>query len=466
MKITFHGAAQTVTGSKHLIELENNKRILLDCGLFQGSGQETDGLNRTFGFDPKIVNYLILSHAHIDHSGLIPKLVKEGFSGKIYCTPATLDLCQIMLADSAYIQEADVKYVNKKRKAKELPLLEPIYTIEDVQNAMQLFVPIDYNEEYKINDFIKLLFTDSGHILGSAAVYLKITEGSETKKIFYTGDIGRFKSGLLRKPQSFPQPDIIICESTYGDRLHKDLDEAEQEVLDAVIETCSVKRGKLIIPAFSLGRTQEVVYALNKLNLHGLLPNVKIYVDSPLSISATEITRKHTELLSINIQNFMKDRPDPFGFDGLIYINSIEESQNLNTIKEPCVIISASGMAEAGRVKHHILHNISDSNNTILLVGYAEPQSLAGKLRSGESEVRIYGDMYTVKAEIKIADAFSAHGDYIEMIEYLKFIDPAQVEKIFLVHGNIEVQEKFKDLLKEEGFNNIYIPAPHSEYFI
>jgi metallo-beta-lactamase family protein len=465
MEISFHGAAQTVTGSKHLVKLEDSTTFLLDCGMFQGHGKDTFGLNSHFGFDPRAVNFLILSHAHIDHSGLIPRLCKEGFEGKIYCTPATLDLCEVMLADSAHIQEADARFINKKREKRDLAPIKPIYTLEDVEHCLKQFVAIPYEEEYKINDFVRVTFTDNGHILGSACVNLRITEGSETKRLCFTGDIGRYNTSLLPDPQPFHQPNVLIIESTYGNRLHDEIENAESEILQAVIETCLEKKGKLVVPAFSLGRTQEIIYALNKLDFRLKLPDVKIYVDSPLAICATNITRKYKHLLNEKVKAFMEMRPDPFGFDDVIYITNKEESQRLNELDEPCIIISASGMADAGRVKHHIMHNVTNSKNTILIVGYAEPNSLAGRLRNGSEEVRIFGDMYPVIADVKIIDAFSAHGDYLEMIQYLKNIDLTKVEKTFLVHGQLDAQEEFKTRLHDVGLVNIFIPHQHSSYF-
>jgi metallo-beta-lactamase family protein len=465
MEISFHGAAQTVTGSKHLVKLEDGTTFLLDCGMFQGHGKDTFGLNSHFGFDPRAVNFLILSHAHIDHSGLIPRLCKEGFEGNIYCTPATLDLCEVMLADSAHIQEADARFINKKREKQDLKPIKPLYTIEDVDCCLKKFVAIPYEEEYKINDFVRVTFTDNGHILGSASTNLRITEGSQSKRLCYTSDIGRYNTSLLPNPQPIPQPDVLIMESTYGNRLHDEIENAECKILEAVLETCSVKGGKLIIPAFSLGRTQEIIYALNKLDFRLKLPDIKIYVDSPLAISATNITRKYKYLLNDKVKAFMEMRPDPFGFDDVVYVTNKEESQRLNEIKDPCIIISASGMADAGRVKHHIMHNISNAKNTILIVGYAEPNSLAGKLRSGANEVRIFGDMYPVDADIKIVDSFSAHGDYNEMIQFIKEVDITKIEKTFLVHGQRDVQEEFKNKLNDEGLINIFIPDQHNSYF-
>ncbi len=466
MKISFHGAAQTVTGSKHVITLWDNEKILLDCGMFQGMGKETHALNREYGFEPKSINHLILSHAHIDHSGLIPKLVKDGYNGKIYCTPATYDLCKIMLADSAFIQEADVRFVNKRKKKLGKELVEPLYTKEDVEKCLERFVTVNFNEPYEINNHIKLLFTGNGHILGSATVNLTIKEVDETTQVAFTGDIGRYKTALLKDPVPFPQADVLICESTYGDRLHSSGEDADQEILNAVIETCKMRKGKVIIPAFSLGRTQEIVYALNKLNLHGLLPEVKVYVDSPLAVNATNIMRKYAHSLNHKVQSFIESRPDPFGFDLLTYVTDKRESQELNVKDSPMVIISAAGMAEAGRVKHHIMHNISNENNTILIVGYAEPLSLAGKLRSGEKNVKIFGMEFDVKAQVKVIDSLSAHGDYQEMLQYLSCQDSKKVRNTFIVHGDPEAQQAFKKRMKEKGFNNISIPSKDTEYTV
>lgn len=466
MKISFHGAAGMVTGSKHLITLENDHKLLLDCGMFQGFGKETYELNQFFGFKPHEVDYLFLSHAHIDHSGLIPALVKEGYKGKIYCTPATYDLCKIMLADSAHIQEADARHINKKMRKQGAPLITPLYTIDDVNKCLEQFVAVDYDVEYKVNDFIRFTFTDNGHILGSATINFVIHELGENKKIAYTGDVGRYNQPLLQNPHSFPQADIVIVESTYGDRLHSPMEESESKILNAVIDTCMHKKGKLIIPAFSLGRTQEVVYALNKLDLHGLLPDVKIFIDSPLSFSATNVMRSYLKNLNKSVKRFIETRSDPFGFEDVIYVQSREDSQRLNQINEPCIIISASGMADAGRIKHHLMHNISNPKNTVLLVGYAERESLAGKIKHGEKEVRIFGDMYQVNADVVAVDSFSAHADYAEILQFLTCQDPQQVEKVFIVHGEKESQENLKLELKKSNFKHIFIPNIHESFYL
>lgn len=461
MKISFHGAAKTVTGSKHLVTTLSEKKILLDCGMFQGLGKMTFEMNEHFGFEPMDIDFLILSHAHIDHSGLIPKLVKEGFKGKIYCSLATYDLCKVMLADSAHIQMADARFVNKIKEKQGKKFIKPLYDLEDVESAMILFETCNFNEKVVIDDEVSFTLIDNGHILGSAAVHLELNEDGMKTRLTFTGDIGRYNTQLLQDPKSFPQSDVIICESTYGDRKHDNIDNAAQQVLDAIVETCVEKRGRLIIPAFSLGRTQELVYTLNKLNLFGLLPNVKIYVDSPLSVNATDIVRKHKDLLNEQVQEFCETRPDPFGFDQIRYIQSKEESMALNDVDRPCVIISASGMAEAGRVKHHIKYAIGNPDNTILIVGYAEPNSLAGRLRSGEIEVSIFGSPYKVKADVKIVDSYSAHADYEEMLQYLSCQDASKVKEMILVHGEPESIKAWKNHLHGRGFRSIHIPELH-----
>lgn len=458
MKIKFAGAAKTVTGSKHLIELWDNKKVLLDCGMYQGLGKQTFDLNNSDVIDPMEVDAIILSHAHIDHSGLIPKFVKDGFEGPIFCTRATFALCEIMLRDSAFIQEFDVKFSNKRNKRAEKEAYEPLYVLRDVEQALEQFVVVEENVPTSIMDGITATFIPNGHILGSAAIYLNIDEISEKTTLLYTADIGRFNTSLIKDPEIPPFADIIICESTYGDRLHDTTIHAEQEILNAVLYTLKEKKGKLIIPAFSLGRTQEIVFALNKLDLHGLLPNIKIFVDSPLAVDATAITKQFSYLLNSEIKRFIDSRPDPFGFEKLTYVKKKEDSQKINNSDEPCVIISAAGMADAGRVKHHIFHGIENPRNTILFVGYAEPNSLGGKLQNGEKEVTIFGETKRVEAEIKIISSLSAHGDYREMLMYLKNQDPEKVKKVFLVHGEEKVIENFAGRLRKKGFSDVIIP--------
>jgi len=466
MKIAFYGAAKEVTGSKHLITTNDGKKILLDCGMFQGKGEETDKANRNFGFDPKEIDYLILSHAHIDHSGLIPYFVKNGFEGMIICTHATRDLCAIMLQDSGRIQESDTRTNNKKLAKKGLPPQEPIYTAADALKSLQQFVSITYEQKFRVTDNVTLTFTDSGHILGSAAINLKIKEDGRIINLCYTGDIGRQTNSILRNPQPFPQADILIAESTYGNRLHEIKKEAQNKLQKIVVNTCIHKRGKLIIPAFSVGRTQEVVYALNQLENEDRLPKVKIYVDSPLSVNATNIYRMHPECFNAEILQTMEKDPDPFGFNNLIYIQAVEDSKKLNELKEPCIIISSSGMMEAGRVKHHLANNISNPDNTVLVVGYCEPSTLGAKIKRGDKEVSIHGNKYEVKADIESLEEFSAHGDYAEMIVYLSCQDKKQIKKMFLIHGEEQVIVDYKKILEENRFENIQIAEKAIDYEI
>lgn len=466
MKITFHGAAETVTGSKHLITTPQNKQLLLDCGLFQGMGPETDDLNSHFGFDPGLVDYLVLSHAHTDHAGLIPRLVREGFKGPVYCTEPTLELCKVMLADSAHIQEYDVKYVNKRLAKRGAKLIHPLYTTEDVIEALKQFEIVPLNTWKDIDEHIRLLFTDAGHILGSAAVNLEFKSPEGTIRLFYSGDVGRYSDVILREPQPFPQCDYMICESTYGDRLHETAEDAEQRLLDIVLNTCSARKGKLIIPAFSLGRTQEIVYTLDRLNTQGKLPQIPVYVDSPLAISATSIMRKYTESFNPEIKEYMKFDPDPFGFPNVHYIRDAESSKALNSSNEPCIIISASGMMDAGRIRHHIKNNIEDPKNTVLIVGYVSPNSLGGHLIARVESVKLFGDEYKVRADVQVIDSYSAHADYSELLRYLKCQDPQKVKQVFLVHGETEAQEAFKIMLKKEGYDQVIIPQQGESFEI
>ncbi|MGV3510347.1 MAG: MBL fold metallo-hydrolase RNA specificity domain-containing protein [Sphingobacteriaceae bacterium] len=461
MTITFHGAAQNVTGSKHLIKLENGTQILLDCGMFQGLGEETDEMNGHFGFRPDKVDYLILSHAHIDHCGLIPRLVAEGFNGTIFSTAPTMDLARILLNDSARIQEQDAEFSNKGRARNNLPLLEPLYTEENVMEAMRLFKIVDYNEDFEIDQRITLRFSDAGHILGSASVHLSILEDGKMYKITFSGDVGRYGDPLLKNPQSFPQADYILLESTYGDSLHKDLEAIEGQLQEAIQQTCKVKNGKLIIPAFSVGRTQEILYALNALDLKGSLPDIPYYVDSPLSEQATNVLKEHPTVFNKSVKEVMKQDDDVFHFKGLKFIQSVEESKSLNDDPRPCVIISSSGMAEAGRVKHHIKNNIGNSKHTILIVGYCEPSSLGGKLVAGNKVVRIFGEEYDVKADVRVIKSMSAHGDYEDLLRFLSCQNPDEVKKVFLVHGEYDVQSAFKQKLISAGFRNVIIPTQH-----
>jgi metallo-beta-lactamase family protein len=464
MKLKFLGAAREVTGSKHLITTKQGKRILLDCGMFQGKGLETDAMNRKVGFNPQELDHIILTHAHIDHSGLIPYLYKLGFRGSVVCTNATRDLCSIMLTDSGHIQENDTRYFNKKRAKQGKPPVEPLYDKEDAIACMELFIGIPYDRKFRIDENITLRFTNTGHLLGSGVANLQINERNSVINLAFTGDIGRPVNRILVPPKAFPQADLLITESTYGDRLHQDTGESDKELLNILYRTCVEKGGKLIIPSFSIGRTQEIVYSLNNFYNQGRLPKINIYVDSPLAVNATEIFRLHPECFNKNLLDVMQRDPDPFGFNKLFYITSSDDSKKLNDSKKPCVIISASGMMEAGRIKHHLANSISNPANTILAVGYCAPSTLGAKILRGDKEVSIYGNIYPVNAEVKQLESFSGHGDYREMSHYLECQDKNRLKMTFLVHGEYDVQQKYRTYLESAGFNNIQIPAPREEF--
>ena len=463
MKIAFHGAARTVTGSKHLISLTNGKKYLLDCGMFQGMGKDTDRLNRNWGFEPRDVTHLILSHAHIDHSGLIPKLVKDGFGGRIFCTPATKDLTTILLEDSAEIQEDEVKYENKRRAAEGIPYLQPLYTTNDARAALDLFQSVQYGQWTRVDENVELLYTDAGHIIGSAAVHLKIKENGRITRLTFSGDVGRYRDIILKSPEVFPQADYILLESTYGNSLHDVNMTTPDQLLRWIEKTCLQKKGKLIMPAFSVGRTQELLFALNQLELERRLPPLDYFVDSPLSVEATEVVKRFPEYFNKNIQRILQSDNDPFSFNGLKYVKTVEQSKLLNFRNEPCVIISASGMADAGRVKHHISNNIENSRNSILLTGYCEPRSIGGRLMNGDKEIKIFGVVHEVHAEIGAIRSMSAHGDYEDLSQFLACQDPKQVKTLFIVHGEYEVQQQFQQRLFKKGFTDITIPEMHSE---
>ena len=461
MKIQFLGAAREVTGSKHLVTTNAGKKILLDCGMFQGKGMETDADNRDLGFDPKEIDYVILSHAHIDHSGLLPYIYKLGFRGDIISTPATRDLCAIMLADTAYIMAQDVRWYNKKMAKLHKPAIKPLYDTQQVDGVMQHFLTVGYNRRFRVCDDVYLTFTNSGHMLGSAICSLEIKESGEWKRIAYTGDIGRKHSHILPSPQAFPQCDYLICESTYGDREHEEALVTEEELLGIVNDTCVYRKGKLIIPSFSVGRTQEIVYVLNKLYNEQHLPKIKVYVDSPLSVNATHIFRMYTSDLNEEVQDTMRFDDAPFGFNTLRYITDIRESKALNSSDEPCIIISASGMLEAGRIKHHVANHISEPQNTILIVGYCAPTTLGARIQKpGLQWISIFGMDRKIKAHITKLEGFSGHGDWREMIEYLtSSLNVEAVRRVFVVHGEEQAQDTYRDHLYTAGFRGIENPA-------
>lgn len=464
MNITFHGAARTVTGSKHLVSLKNGTQFLFDCGMFQGMGRETLELNQNFGFIPSEVKYVFLSHAHIDHCGLLPKLVKEGFSGPIYCTSGTRELTEIMLKDSARIQMDDVIFLNKRREKEYKTPVEPLYDLSDVAEVLPLLRVIPLHQWIKVEDGLEIMYTDAGHIVGSAAVHVRVTEDGRTEQISFSGDVGRYRDIILQSPETFPQADYVIIESTYGNSRHEDIFNSPDQLLDWIEKTCVQQKGKLIIPAFSVGRTQELLFFLNQLSLEKRLPDIPVYVDSPLSLAATQITKKHVGDFNKSIQRVLKEDSDPFDFPRLDFVDSVEQSKSLNDDDSPMIIISASGMADAGRVKHHIKNNISHSKNTVLIVGYCEPNSLGGQLMRGAKNVTIFGQAYPVIASVGVMRSMSAHGDYDDLCQFLACQHPELVKQLFIVHGEYDVQMDFQQSLQKKRFREVWIPALHQRF--
>ncbi len=457
MKIQFIGAAQTVTGSMHLLHV-NGKKLLLDCGLYQGKRKEAFEINRNFPFDPSGIDALILSHAHIDHAGNIPNLIKNGFSGNIYTTPATVDLCSIMLKDSAYLQERDVKFVNKKRSKQKKNLFEPLYTIEEAEASMQKFNAIDYDKQFEVVPGVSAVFSDAGHILGSAGVVIEIRENGKFIRLGFSGDIGRPEMPIIRDPNLLHDLDILIMESTYGNRLHPVSGEVEEEVVKIVNEIIQ-SGGKIIIPAFAVGRTQLLVYVLHKLFNQNRIPPFPIFVDSPLAVQATEIYRHHPECYDREAERvFIENYQDPFGFNRLTYITDVEKSKELNDFKNPCIIISASGMAEGGRILHHLANNIENKRNLILFTGYAAQETLARKIMDGAEEVNILGSSYKVKAKIKKIDYFSAHADQKGLLDYLELSPPPKLKNIFLVHGEEDQALPLREKIIKKGYRSVKFP--------
>jgi metallo-beta-lactamase family protein len=463
LQIQFIGAARTVTGSQHLLSA-NGKKILLDCGLFQGRRKETYEKNKNFKFDSKEIDALLLSHAHIDHSGNIPHLVKDGFNGPIYATSATIDLCKIMLEDSAYLQQRDIEWLKKKKK-KHIPE-EPLYSIEDVEETIQKFVPVEYNSATEIFPGIVAYYQDAGHILGSAGILLEIEEENKKIRFGFSGDIGRPDMPIIRNPDYLRELDVLIMESTYGNRLHSQSEEVEEEVAKVVREVFD-RRGKIIIPSFAVGRTQLLVYVLHKLFNQNRIPEIPIYVDSPLAVKATEVFKDHPECYDRETTRvFLEGGDDPFGFGRLKYITTVDQSKELNEIHDPMIIISASGMAEGGRVLHHLANNISNANNLILFVGYAAEHTLARKIMDGIERVSILGEECSVKSKVKTMDYFSAHADQTELLDYLKLNNKNRLKNIFLVHGEEEQALPFREKLLQKGLKKVDFPVSGEKFVI
>lgn len=456
MRLTFHGAAGTTTGSRHLLEV-NGKRILLDCGLYQGHRDESNERNRHFPFDPASIDAVVLSHAHIDHSGNLPSLTSRGFEGNIYATFATRDLCQIMLADAARIQAQDIKWLNKHRARRGEPELETLYTEMDAEACVRQFVTIGYDRPIPIAEGVELTFIDAGHILGAAQVVLDIVEGGRKRRLLFSGDVGRGHNELLRDPAAAEGVDYLVMESTYGDREHELPAQANHLLRDILVRALD-KNGKVVIPAFAVERTQQLVYVLHRLHEAGEIPDVPIFVDSPLAVGATEIFRLHPECFNEEVYRFLFEKRDPFGFENLTLIRKVNDSIALNDLRGPAIIISASGMCEAGRILHHLRNTIEDPRNTVLFVGYCAEHTLGAKIRRGDREVPILGDRFKVRADVEILDSFSGHADRSELLRYFDAMGGAK-ERVFLVHGERERSLALAEALRERHSGQVVVPS-------
>jgi metallo-beta-lactamase family protein len=465
MELHFCGGARTVTGSQHLLSV-NGTQILLECGMFQGRRQDSFTRNRSFCFDPASVDVMALSHAHIDHSGNIPNFVRRGFSGSIHATAATVDLCQIMLRDSAFLQERDIYFVNKVRKRKGEPPFKPLYSMADAEAAMRQFVGIQYDRTFEIAPGVQATYLDAGHILGSAGIRLDVQEGGRTTRVGFTGDIGRTEVPILRDPNALRDMDVLIMESTYGNREHSPRDDVDEELAQSIREVAS-RGGKVIIPAFAVGRTQLLVYELHKLFDQNRIPDMPVYVDSPLATAATQVFRSHPECFDEETyEQFLDVKEDPFGFGRLQYTRNVEESKALNDLKYPHIIISASGMAEGGRILHHLRNNLGNPKNLVLFVGYAAEHTLARRIMDGHDEVKIFGEEFKVRCQVKTMDAFSGHADRRELMEYVELTPPDKLKQIFLVHGELEQAEPLREALMDKGYGSVQIPEPNQVYTI
>lgn len=457
MKLNFRGANRTTTGSRHLLEI-NGRRILLDCGMFQGYRAKTIDYNTRLAFDPKSVDVMLLSHAHIDHTGIIPVLCRDGFTGPIHCTDATADLCRIMLVDSAHIQEQDALFVSKIRARKGEPPVEPLYTQANALAALDHLSSVRYNEPVPVSDGVTATWLDAGHILGSAMIVLDIEEGNRKYRLAFSGDLGRGQNDILRDPDHPQNIDFLIVESTYGNRVHEPLTNVNDRVCQ-IINRAVDRNGKIVIPSFAVGRTQQLLYTLFQLTQSHCIPVLPIFVDSPLSLKATDVFKKHHEGYNQQFRDVMMNADNPFSTRNITYIQSVEESMALNDFKKPCIILSASGMAEAGRIRHHIKNTVEDKRNTILIVGWCAQHTLGSRLASGDKKVNIFGEAHTVRSEIETIDAFSGHADKHELRAWAEQVTGPQ-RGIFVVHGEEEPANAFAGTLRElHPQSDVRVPA-------
>ena len=460
LRIAFHGAARTVTGSRHLLTY-GEWSWLYDCGLYQGRRDEADAINRTFRFDPKALDAVVVSHAHLDHTGNLPTLVAQGFRGRIHLTGASADLARVMLPDSAHLMERDVEHVNRHRRSR--LLRKPLYTLDDVTRTLDRFETYGYGKSFELFPGVTATWHDAGHILGSAMTTFTFTQDGRSLRVLMGGDLGRPQRAILRDPEVPPGPDVLVLESTYGDRFHADDAHTEMQLVDTVRRTAE-RGGRLVVPAFAVGRTQELVAVLHGLMERGAIPELPMFVDSPMAREATAVFKRHPECFDEEtLRRFREESGAPFGFHRLRYITTVEESRSLNAHHEPCIIISASGMCEGGRVLHHLEHALVNPRNTILFVGYQGDGTLGRRLRDGARTVNVFGEPVEVRAEIAGLDGFSAHADQREILEWVAKLDPVP-RTIFLVHGEPEPAETLAALLRARTGATVHVPEKGQEF--
>ncbi len=459
IKFKSFGAAREVTGSCHMLDCDGHK-VLIDCGMFQGKRIPSEEKNRIFQFDPAEVESAILTHAHCDHSCRLPYLVMKGFRGNIYATPATRDIAGLIMADTAHIQQKDAEWLSKKKGA---TIFDPLFGIKDVLNCLNSFVTISYGRKFHISDSLGCTFYNAGHILGSSTLLLDCPGNI---RIGFSGDLGRHGTPIIHDPEYLPPLDYFVCEATYGDKLHDPIEDACRQLADAIRETVN-KGGKLIIPAFAVERTQDIIYYLHLLLDQRKIPKIEIFVDSPMAFNATSIFRVHQECYDEKVhEQFIVQNKNPFGFENLHYTTNVNESKKINEYKEPCIIISSSGMCEAGRILHHLRNNIEDPRNTILIVGYMAEDTLGRRLVEREPEVKIFGQPYKLRAKVKILNTFSAHADYKDIMDFVAHLDLERLKRVYLIHGEDDALEGMKTRLLGMGVKDVQVVEPMKEYIV
>ena len=463
LKITFLGATRSVTGSMHILE-SNGKKILIDCGLFQGRREESNQRNRNLPFEPGSIERVVLGHAHLDHSGNIPTLVKNGYSNTIYSTFATRDLCLVMFKDSANLQEKDAEYLNKRNEKKAFPTVTALYTVEEAERSLELFKGVGYNRFFYVTSNVRVTFFDAGHVLGSALSFFEVFENGKKIRLLYAVDLGRRNRPILKDPVQAKDIDYLILESTYGNHLHDDFSTTSDKLASVINQTFQ-RGGKLLVPAFALERTQELIYLLYLLEKGGRIPKLPVYVDSPLAVNITEIFKLHPECFDKETKALLEKEEDPFGLKRITYITESEDSKKLNNLQEPCMIIAGSGMCEGGRILHHLKNNIEDPKNTILVVGYMAENTLGRKIAEKYPKVRILGEEYSLKSEVVVLNSFSAHADRNELLQYVEQAKK-NLRGIFLVHGEEKESQALKESIEELGVQNVVIPDRGEEVIL